>query len=181
MSISGHLLEESYLSADKQSVYSTAPGDWAKSWMQLLAFHIVFIPLEKVWVQLFSLQINSRADWALYSNRAHPTWTAILFQVLLASHNTEWWLFCLRHILISSFMILGDDILNTEDFSLFIPIIWFCEYSCNYVPHMQITKKFKLSWRKCQIILLDILLRVNWKLFAKKQDYSISLNWCSRY
>ena len=36
-----------------------------KSWTRLIAFHIALIPLGKVWVQLFSLQlwVNSRADW----------------------------------------------------------------------------------------------------------------------
>ena len=35
-----------------------------KSWTWLIAFHIVLIPLGKVWIQLFSLQlwVNSRAD-----------------------------------------------------------------------------------------------------------------------
>ena len=35
-----------------------------KSWMRLIAFHIALIPLGKVWIQLFSLQlwVNSRAD-----------------------------------------------------------------------------------------------------------------------
>ena len=35
-----------------------------KSWMRLIAFHIALIPLGKVWIQLFSLQlwINSRTD-----------------------------------------------------------------------------------------------------------------------
>ena len=38
-----------------------------KSWTRLIAFHIALIPLGKVWIQLFSLQlwINSRADWVL--------------------------------------------------------------------------------------------------------------------
>ena len=36
-----------------------------KSWTRLVAFHIALIPLEKVWIQLFSFQqwVNSRADW----------------------------------------------------------------------------------------------------------------------
>ena len=36
-----------------------------KSWMRLIAFHMALIPLGKVWIQLFSLQLwaNSRADW----------------------------------------------------------------------------------------------------------------------
>ena len=35
-----------------------------KSWIWLIAFHIALIPLGKVWIQLFSLQlwVNSRAD-----------------------------------------------------------------------------------------------------------------------
>ncbi len=35
-----------------------------KSWTSLITFHIALIPLEKVWIQLFSLQlwVNSRAD-----------------------------------------------------------------------------------------------------------------------
>ena len=35
-----------------------------KSWTRLIAFHIVLIPLGKVWIQLFSLQlwVNSRTD-----------------------------------------------------------------------------------------------------------------------
>ena len=38
-----------------------------KSWTWLTAFHIALIPLGKVWIQLFSLQlwVNSRADWVL--------------------------------------------------------------------------------------------------------------------
>ena len=38
-----------------------------KSWTWLTAFHIALIPLRKVWIQLFSLQlwVNSRADWVL--------------------------------------------------------------------------------------------------------------------
>ena len=35
-----------------------------KSWTRLIAFHIALIPLGKVWIQLFSLQlwVNNRAD-----------------------------------------------------------------------------------------------------------------------
>ena len=35
-----------------------------KSWTRMIAFHIALIPLGKVWIQLFSLQlwVNSRAD-----------------------------------------------------------------------------------------------------------------------
>ena len=35
-----------------------------KSWTRLISFHIALIPLGKVWIQLFSLQlrVNSRAD-----------------------------------------------------------------------------------------------------------------------
>ena len=38
-----------------------------KSWTRLIAFHIALIPLEKVWIQLFSLQlwVNSGEDWVL--------------------------------------------------------------------------------------------------------------------
>ena len=38
-----------------------------KSWTWLIAFHIALIPLGKVWIQLFSLQlwVNSRADKVL--------------------------------------------------------------------------------------------------------------------
>ena len=38
-----------------------------KSWTKLIAFHIALIPLGKVWIQLFSLQlwVNSRTDWVL--------------------------------------------------------------------------------------------------------------------
>ena len=38
-----------------------------KSWTRLIAFHIAIIPLGKVWIQLFSLQlwVNSRTDWVL--------------------------------------------------------------------------------------------------------------------
>ena len=38
-----------------------------KSWTWLIAFHIALIPLGKVGIQLFSLQlwVNSRADWVL--------------------------------------------------------------------------------------------------------------------
>ena len=38
-----------------------------KSWTRLIAFHIAQIPLGKVWIQLFSLQlwVNSWTDWVL--------------------------------------------------------------------------------------------------------------------
>ena len=38
-----------------------------KSWTWLIAFHIALIPLGKVWIQIFSLQlwVNSRTDWVL--------------------------------------------------------------------------------------------------------------------
>ena len=38
-----------------------------KSWTRLITFHIALIPLGKVWIQLFSLQlwVNSRTDWFL--------------------------------------------------------------------------------------------------------------------
>ena len=38
-----------------------------KSWPRLITFHIALIPLGKVWIQLFSLQlwVNSRTDWVL--------------------------------------------------------------------------------------------------------------------
>ena len=43
-----------------------------KFWTRLIAFHIALIPLGKVLIQLFSLQlwINSRTDWVL-----HPWWS----------------------------------------------------------------------------------------------------------
>ena len=39
-----------------------------KSWTRLIAFHIALIPLGKVSIQLFSLQlwVNSREDWVLW-------------------------------------------------------------------------------------------------------------------
>ena len=39
-------------------------GSEFNSWTRLIAFHIALIPLGKVWIQLFSLQlwVNSRAD-----------------------------------------------------------------------------------------------------------------------
>ena len=42
-----------------------------KSWTRLIAFHIALIPLGKVWIQLFSLQlwVNSRTDLVL-----QPDW-----------------------------------------------------------------------------------------------------------
>ena len=42
-----------------------------KSWTRLIAFHIALIPLGKVWLQLFSLQlwVNKRTDWVL-----QPRW-----------------------------------------------------------------------------------------------------------
>ena len=45
-------------------------GTWRPefmSWTRLIAFHIALIPLGKVWIQLFSLQLwlNSRTDWVL--------------------------------------------------------------------------------------------------------------------
>ena len=38
-----------------------------KFWTRLIAFLIALIPLGKVWIQLFSLQlwVNSRVDWVL--------------------------------------------------------------------------------------------------------------------
>ena len=38
-----------------------------KSWTRMIAFHIALIPLGKVWIQLFSLQlwVNNRTDWVL--------------------------------------------------------------------------------------------------------------------
>ena len=38
-----------------------------KFWMRLFAFTIVLIPMGKLWMRLFSLQlwITDRADWAL--------------------------------------------------------------------------------------------------------------------
>ena len=38
-----------------------------KSWTRLIAFNIALIPLGKVWILLFTLQlwINSKADWVL--------------------------------------------------------------------------------------------------------------------
>ena len=38
-----------------------------KSWTRPIAFHIALIPLGKVWIQLFPLQlwVNSRTDWVL--------------------------------------------------------------------------------------------------------------------
>ena len=38
-----------------------------KSWTRMIAFHIALIPLGKVWIQLFSfqLQVNSRINWVL--------------------------------------------------------------------------------------------------------------------
>ena len=41
----------------------TRPHEF-KSWTRLIAFHIALIPLGKVWIQLFSLQlwVNSRTD-----------------------------------------------------------------------------------------------------------------------
>ena len=51
-------------------VYKLPFGKWTrrdefKSWTRQIAFHIALIPLGKVWIQLFSLQlcVNSRADW----------------------------------------------------------------------------------------------------------------------
>ena len=39
-----------------------------KSWTKLFAFHIALIPLGKIYIQLFSLNLwlNSRVNWALY-------------------------------------------------------------------------------------------------------------------
>ena len=38
-----------------------------KSWTRLIAFHMALIPLGKVWIRLFSLQlwVNSRTEWVL--------------------------------------------------------------------------------------------------------------------
>ena len=38
-----------------------------QSWTRLITFHITLIPLGKVWIQLFSLQlwVDSRTDWVL--------------------------------------------------------------------------------------------------------------------
>ena len=45
-------------------ITSKSDGEF-KSWTRLIAFHIALIPLGKVRIQLFSLQlwVNSRADW----------------------------------------------------------------------------------------------------------------------
>ena len=42
-------------------------GNGQDAWTRLIAFHIAQIPLEKVWIQLFSLQlwVNSRTYWVL--------------------------------------------------------------------------------------------------------------------
>ena len=47
-----------------------------KSWTRLIAFHIALIPLGKVWIQLFSLQlwVNSRADWVLQPWGGNYSW-----------------------------------------------------------------------------------------------------------
>ena len=41
------------------------------SWTKLIALHIALIPLGKIWIQLFSLQlwVDSRTDWVL-----QPMW-----------------------------------------------------------------------------------------------------------
>ena len=38
-----------------------------KTWTRLIAFHIALIPLGKVWIRLFSLQlwVNRKADWVV--------------------------------------------------------------------------------------------------------------------
>ena len=53
-------------------LFKNCYSDWTrrhefKSWTRLIAFHIALIPLGKVWIQLFSLQLceNTRADWVL--------------------------------------------------------------------------------------------------------------------
>ena len=48
-------------------VVGNGHGDTFKSWTRLIAFHIALIPLGKVWIQLFSLQlwVNCRTDWVL--------------------------------------------------------------------------------------------------------------------
>ena len=48
-------------------VIAVGNGHEFKSRVRLIAFHIALIPLGKVWIQLFSLQlwVNSRADWVL--------------------------------------------------------------------------------------------------------------------
>ena len=45
-----------------------------KSWTRLMAFHIALIPLGKVWIQLFSLQLwaNSRAATSLGEGKFKP-------------------------------------------------------------------------------------------------------------
>ena len=57
-----------------------------KSWTRLIAFHIALIPLGKVWIQIFSLQlwVNSRADcvlqpwWGNYSRRRKSLYSNLL-------------------------------------------------------------------------------------------------------
>ena len=41
--------------------------DEFKAWTRLIVFHIALIPLGKVWIRLFSLQlwVNSKTDWVL--------------------------------------------------------------------------------------------------------------------
>ena len=45
---------------------------WLNTFLILFAFHIALIAWEKVWIQLFSLQlcVNSRVDWLLNVNMA---------------------------------------------------------------------------------------------------------------
>ena len=58
------LINARYGGARGVMVIVVGNGHGHKSWTKLIAFHIVLIPLGKVWIQLFSLQlwVNSMAD-----------------------------------------------------------------------------------------------------------------------
>ena len=63
-----------------------------KSWTRLIAFHIAFIPLGKVWIQLFSLQlwVNSRTDICSCHLSKHPSICELFhIQVLMMVTETE--------------------------------------------------------------------------------------------
>ena len=103
MSYPGHSLEESYISTETQSVYSTAPADWAKifcdeSWWDLIhACHQSIInnlmsdsDLTESWINHHTLiQSNScPANWGCRIHRLHicrgvnPSRTSVLDMIL---------------------------------------------------------------------------------------------------
>ena len=63
-------IDERWLWCNGLLSYENGHGDTSfKSWTRLITFHIALIPLGKIWIQLFSLQlwVNSRAGLGFFS------------------------------------------------------------------------------------------------------------------